>query len=56
MVKASKIISGQEPMKTNELLQAIGKAIDKKVIHLFFQNRISFQKNRLITYYFMLGQ
>ncbi|KAH0956756.1 hypothetical protein HN011_008890 [Eciton burchellii] len=31
MVKASKIISGQEPMKTNELLQAIGKAIDKKV-------------------------
>lgn len=31
-VRASKIISGQEPMKTNELLQAIGKALDKKVI------------------------
>lgn len=30
-VRASKIISGQEPIKTNELLQAIGKAIDKKV-------------------------
>jgi len=44
MVKASKIISGQEPMKTNELLQAIGKAIDKKVIHLFLQNRISFKE------------
>lgn len=31
MVRASKIISGQEPTKTNELLQAIGKAINKKV-------------------------
>ncbi|EGI58883.1 PREDICTED: TRAF3-interacting protein 1 isoform X1 [Acromyrmex echinatior] len=31
MVRASKIISGQEPTKTNELLQAIGKALDKKV-------------------------
>lgn len=30
-VRASKIISGQEPAKTNELLQAIGKALDKKV-------------------------
>ncbi|RLU25276.1 hypothetical protein DMN91_003369 [Ooceraea biroi] len=30
-VRASKIISGQEPAKTNELLQAIGKAINKKV-------------------------
>ncbi|XP_032662825.1 TRAF3-interacting protein 1 [Odontomachus brunneus] len=30
-VRASKIISGQEPTKTNELLQAIGKALDKKV-------------------------
>ncbi|KOC70173.1 TRAF3-interacting protein 1 [Habropoda laboriosa] len=29
-VRASKIISGQEPCKTNELLQAIGKALDKK--------------------------
>lgn len=32
MVRASKIVSGQEPTKTNELLQAIGKALDKKVI------------------------
>ncbi|GAB1862952.1 TRAF3-interacting protein 1 [Camponotus japonicus] len=31
MVRASKIISGQEPTKTNELLQAIGKCLDKKV-------------------------
>ncbi|CAL7948477.1 unnamed protein product [Xylocopa violacea] len=30
-VRASKIISGQEPTKTNELLQAIGKALDKKI-------------------------
>ncbi|XP_066585739.1 TRAF3-interacting protein 1 isoform X2 [Prorops nasuta] len=30
-VRASKIIAGQEPTKTNELLQAIGKALDKKV-------------------------
>ncbi|XP_076667305.1 intraflagellar transport 54 [Andrena cerasifolii] len=30
-VRASKIISGQEATKTNELLQAIGKALDKKV-------------------------
>ena len=33
-VRASKIISGQEPTKTNELLQAIGKALDKKVISM----------------------
>lgn len=33
MVRASKIISGQEPTKTNELLQAIGKCLDKKVIY-----------------------
>ncbi|XP_070171928.1 TRAF3-interacting protein 1 isoform X2 [Polyergus mexicanus] len=31
MVRASKIISGQEPTKTNELLQAIGKSLDKKI-------------------------
>ncbi|XP_018301770.1 TRAF3-interacting protein 1 isoform X2 [Mycetomoellerius zeteki] len=31
MVRASKIISGQEPTKTNQLLQAIGKALDKKI-------------------------
>ncbi|XP_012145171.2 intraflagellar transport 54 [Megachile rotundata] len=30
-VRASKIVSGQEPTKTNELLQAIGKALDKKI-------------------------
>ena len=30
-VRASKIISGQEATKTNELLQAIGKALDKKI-------------------------
>ncbi|XP_076164387.1 intraflagellar transport 54 [Ptiloglossa arizonensis] len=30
-VRASKIISGQEPTKTNELLQVIGKALDKKI-------------------------
>lgn len=30
-VRASKIISGQEPIKTNELLQAIGKALNKKI-------------------------
>ncbi|KZC06478.1 PREDICTED: TRAF3-interacting protein 1 [Dufourea novaeangliae] len=30
-VRASKIISGQEPTKTNELLQTIGKALDKKI-------------------------
>ncbi|XP_072750626.1 uncharacterized protein Ift54 isoform X3 [Anoplolepis gracilipes] len=30
-VRASKIISGQEPTKTNELLQAIGKSLDKKI-------------------------
>ncbi|XP_033333077.1 intraflagellar transport 54 [Megalopta genalis] len=30
-VRASKIISGQEATKTNELLQAIGIALDKKV-------------------------
>lgn len=33
MVRASKIISGQEPTRTNELLQAIGKALDRKVIY-----------------------
>lgn len=32
-VRASKIVSGQEPTKTNELLQVIGKALDKKVIN-----------------------
>ncbi|KAK0074627.1 hypothetical protein PV325_008011 [Microctonus aethiopoides] len=30
-VRPSKIISGQEPIKTNEFLQAIGRALDKKV-------------------------
>ncbi|XP_078038048.1 intraflagellar transport 54 isoform X2 [Augochlora pura] len=30
-VRASKIISGQEPTKTNELLQTIGIALDKKI-------------------------
>lgn len=30
-VRATKIISGQEPTKTNELLQSIGKALDKKI-------------------------
>ncbi|XP_076284015.1 TRAF3-interacting protein 1-like [Lasioglossum baleicum] len=30
-VRASKIISGQEPTKTNELLQAIGIALDNKI-------------------------
>ncbi|XP_035729411.1 TRAF3-interacting protein 1-like [Vespa mandarinia] len=30
-VRASKIVSGQEATKTNDLLQAIGKALDKKV-------------------------
>ncbi|KAK2576475.1 hypothetical protein KPH14_005806 [Odynerus spinipes] len=30
-VRASKIVSGQEATKTNELLQTIGKALDKKV-------------------------
>ncbi|XP_051167229.1 TRAF3-interacting protein 1 [Leptopilina boulardi] len=30
-VRATKIISGHEPTKTNELLQAIGKALDKKI-------------------------
>lgn len=29
--RPSKIVAGQEPTKTNELLQAIGKALDKKV-------------------------
>jgi TRAF3-interacting protein 1 len=30
-VRPTKIIAGHEPSKTNELLQAIGKALDKKV-------------------------
>lgn len=30
-VKPSKIVAGHEPEKTNELLQAIGKALDKKL-------------------------
>ncbi|XP_012275655.1 TRAF3-interacting protein 1 [Orussus abietinus] len=30
-VRASKIISGQEPTKTNELLQMIGKCLNKKI-------------------------
>ncbi|XP_015593685.1 TRAF3-interacting protein 1 isoform X2 [Cephus cinctus] len=30
-VRASKIIAGHEPTKTNELLHAIGRALDKKV-------------------------
>ena len=30
-VRATKIISGQEPTKTNELLQAIGRALEKKI-------------------------
>jgi TRAF3-interacting protein 1 len=30
-VRPAKIIAGHEPSKTNELLQAIGKALDKKV-------------------------
>lgn len=29
--RPSKIVAGHEPTKTNELLQAIGKALDKKV-------------------------
>lgn len=40
MVRASKIISGQEPTKTNELLQAIGKSLDKKVIHILLNRNI----------------
>ncbi|XP_046479147.1 TRAF3-interacting protein 1 isoform X3 [Neodiprion pinetum] len=31
MVRPSKIIAGHEPTRTNELLQAIGKALDKKI-------------------------
>ncbi|XP_015116724.1 TRAF3-interacting protein 1 [Diachasma alloeum] len=30
-VRPSKIVSGQEPLKTNELLQAIAKSLDKKI-------------------------
>ena len=30
-VKPSKIVSGQEPAKTNEFLQAIAQVIDKKI-------------------------
>ena len=30
-VRSAKIVAGHEPTKTNELLQAIGKALDKKV-------------------------
>ncbi|XP_046740554.1 TRAF3-interacting protein 1 isoform X2 [Diprion similis] len=31
MVRPSKVIAGHEPTRTNELLQAIGKALDKKI-------------------------
>jgi TRAF3-interacting protein 1 len=30
-VRPIKIVAGHEPSKTNELLQAIGKALDQKV-------------------------
>ncbi|XP_063984983.1 TRAF3-interacting protein 1 [Diachasmimorpha longicaudata] len=30
-VRASKIVSGQEPIRTNELLQAIARSLDKKI-------------------------
>lgn len=49
-VRASKIISGQEPTKTNELLQAIGKALDKKVIYLVVYIKISLRINRKYLY------
>lgn len=48
-VRASKIISGQEPTKTNELLQAIGKSLDKKVIY-FDPLRISLLLSKLFFF------
>ncbi|XP_012340195.1 TRAF3-interacting protein 1 [Apis florea] len=47
-VRASKIISGQEPTKTNELLQAIGKALDKKIssVEAIEQYKKNFGKNK----------
>jgi hypothetical protein len=30
-IRPAKIVAGHEPSKTNELLQAIGKALDRKV-------------------------
>ncbi|XP_017755580.1 PREDICTED: TRAF3-interacting protein 1 [Eufriesea mexicana] len=47
-VRASKIISGQEPTKTNELLQAIGKALDKKIssIEVIQQYKKNLEKNK----------
>ena len=35
-VRPVKIVSGQEPTKTNELLQAIAKALDKNVTSFSF--------------------
>ncbi|XP_043802784.1 TRAF3-interacting protein 1 [Apis laboriosa] len=47
-VRASKIISGQEPTKTNELLQAIGKALDKKInsVEVIEQYKKNFGKSK----------
>ena len=41
--KPSKIVSGQEPQKTNEFLQALAQIIDKKIgkfIHLYVFNLV----------------
>lgn len=34
--RPNKIVAGQEPTKTNELLQSIGKALDGKVKKSFY--------------------
>ena len=38
--KPSKIVSGQEPQKTNEFLQALAQIIDKKIGMYFFSIKI----------------
>ena len=54
-VRPTKIISGLEPTKTNELLQAIGKALDKKIdskeaiIHYKNQNQKNSDARKVVS-------
>ena len=49
-VRPSKIVSGHEPDKTNELLQAIARAIEKQVKNsCLIENTVI---NRLLSYFY----
>ena len=45
--KPSKIVSGQEPQKTNEFLQALAQIIDKKIGKYFTNTVLQVYDNRL---------